>query len=57
MKHIDFSRPVRLINPHIRKGSIYNKPPHERILFTRKVKWPKDPKNLNGLPTKRSLQK
>lgn len=57
MKHIDFSRPVRLINPHIRKGSIYNKPPHERILFTRKVKWPKDLKNPNGLPTKRSLQK
>ena len=57
MKHIDFSKPNRLINPNIKKGSIYKKPPHERILFTKKVTWPKDPKNPNGLPTKRSLQK
>lgn len=57
MKHIDFSKTIRLINPNIKKGSIYKKPPHERILFTKKVTWPKDPKDPNGLPSKRSLQK
>ena len=57
MKHIDFTqKPIRLINPNIHKKnkSIYDKPPHERILFTKRVTWPKE---LRDSPTKRKLRK
>ena len=57
MKHIDFTtKPVRLINPNIpkKKKSIYDKPPHERILFTKRVIFPKE---WCDSPTKRRLQK
>ena len=56
MKHINFNqKPVKLINPNIlKKKSIYDKPPHERILFTRRVTWPKE---WCDSPTKRRLQK
>ena len=58
MKHVDFtSKPVRIINPNIlkKKKSIYDKPPHERILFTRRITFPKE--EWRDLPTKRKLQK
>ena len=55
MKHIDFTKPIRLINPPIKKLS--TKPPHERILFTKKITWLKDQKTPHDLPTKRRLQK
>ena len=54
MKHIDFSKPIRLINPKISKKSIYTKPPHERILFIKRVTWQKESPDSQ---TKRRLQK
>ena len=57
MKHVDFtSKPIRLINPNIlkKRKSIYDKPPHERILFTKRVTFPKE---WRDSPTKRRLQK
>ena len=57
MKHIDFTqKPIRVINPNIlkKKKSIYDKPPHERILFTRRITFPKE---WRVSPTKRRLQK
>ena len=57
MKHIDFTqKSIRLINPNIlkKKKSLYDKPPHERILFTKHVTWPKKSRDS---PTKRKIQK
>lgn len=53
MKHLDFSRPLRLINPPI-KGK---KKSYERIFFTKTVMWPRDPKKFHDSQTKRRFQK
>ena len=55
MKHINFTKPIRLINPSIKK--LTTKPPHERILFTKKITWSKDPKTPHDSQTKQRLQK
>ena len=57
MKHIDFSRPIRLINPNIKKGNLHKNTFHERDLIVKKVTWPRDPKRFHDSPTKRKLQK
>ena len=41
MKHINFTKPIRLIDPQIRKNLYYTKPPHKRILFTKTITWEK----------------
>ena len=58
MKHIDFSRPLRLINPYVKKGNVSKKKiSHERILFTKRVIWPPDPKKYHDSPTRERFQK
>lgn len=51
MKHIDFSKPIRLITPPAKK------PSHERILFTKTIIWPKESKTRRDSRTKRKFQK
>lgn len=56
MKHIDFSRPIRLINPNIKKKNTPQKTYHEKILFTKKVTWLPDPKRFHDSPTRQRSQ-
>ena len=51
MKHIDFSKPIRLINLPVKT------PPRERILFTKTVIWSKESKPHRDSQTKRRFQK
>ena len=51
MKHIDFSKPIRLINPPVKT------PSRERILFTKTITWPKESKTHRDSRTKRRFQK
>ena len=55
MKHINFSAPFRLINPSVKR--LCDKPPHERILFTKTITWPKESKPRRDSPSKRRFQK
>ena len=57
MKHIDFSRPLRLINPNIKGKKYLKKSPYEKILFTKIVSWPRDPKKFHDSPTKERFRK
>ena len=56
MKHIDFSRPLRLINLD-KRGNLHKNTFHERNLIVKKVTWPRDPKKFHDSPTRRKLQK
>ena len=52
MKHIDFSKPIRLINLPVKTPQS-----QERILFTKTIIWPKESKPRRDSQTKRRFQK
>lgn len=51
MKHIDFSKPLKLISLPIKRKYV---PPHKKIIYERKITWTKNPRDL---PTKERLRK
>lgn len=57
MRHINFLKSTQLIQPLIRTSVIITKLPHERVFFTRKITWVKNPKKRYDLLTKQRLQK